>query len=737
MPRLAPRMFPLPTLLLCLPMLAQGPRFPGRTPTLLTSLTRGADAPRLWLRNLTLPEDWARGDAQFLLLWGDECFEDTPSSAQVDALWGAEGWDPAEPRSVLVDGRGRKLASWAGLPHPTDVLEALRNTGWRPHHERLEAFIRDHPDQAQARAARITTLFGRLLRLDEPRDAELSAATASTLMESLRELRADPSWVDHAPVLAWCGFLNQFAKRKTPPFPEEDLRPLKEEIANAILRNPYDTTLWFAWSEILSRPEEVQVLMDRLISLPGDPLIPGGAAMSVIQALARLGAGSTLETLAERMLTARPAFPSQVQSRWRAARVTALFLQDRKAEGFRQLQSDLEQQPEVGFWVLSFTGFPGEINPLSDTERKHVMELLNARGPRRERPTPSEPSPVLRLDLAGNPAWTKAASPLPGHSAFDEWGVAELAWGTLDDPAWAALRARQDWGPEGRWVLHRGEELLASGTELPTASALSDRMRDAGAPLLAQLRILLKLHPELTAARRRRLRILQTRMPHPRLELLLMEDAATLQEPFLFPADLAEKLQKPLWEGAARRVLPELEAQLQHWPEDSDTWKAWLDWTHMVGKGDVQALMARLDLVPTTPTEEGPLPYRLASDLAEHLKAQGRSTELAAWGRPFWPHLLAQLPAALEGAKGATRRPPARGEGFARWEAAQEASTRLQHAQSLLRAWVEALRGTRATAEADAVAQALDALQPGLALRFLGAPEKPAKAPSRAAPPRP
>lgn len=727
----------LPALLLCLPLLAQGPRFPGRRPMILESTVPGSDTPRLWLRNLTLPTDWVRSEAELLPLWEEDLGEGTPTPGQLEALWKAEGWDPAAPRTVLVDGTGRKLASWPGMPRPGEVLDALRTSGWRPRLEALEAFIRDHPDQAQARAARLTALLLRLLRLDDPRDAERAKATAAAVLEALRDLRGDPAWVDHAPVVAWCSLLNHLAKREIPPFSEEDLRPLREDLAHSLLQSPYDSSLWFAWSELVSRPEEVQSVLDRLVPLPGEPPLPAGALMPVVQALARLGAGPALETLAERMLAARPPFPPQVQGRWRAARVTALFLQDRKAEGFRQLQSELELQPDSGFWVLAFTGYPGVAKPLSDAERKQVIELLNARGPRRGRPAPPEGAPLLRLDLAGSPTWAKAAAALPADPAFDDWSEADLAWGTLDPATWEELRTRQGWGPEGRWILHRGSDLIASGTELPLATALADRLREAGPPPLAQLRTLLKQHPDLTAARRRRLRLLQARMPHPRLELLLREDALALQEPFLHPVDLAEKLQKPLWEGAARRILPELEALIRRWPEDPEAWTAWLDWTRMAGQGDAAALLGGLDLAPRDPAEEGPLPYGLASDLASHLKAHGRTAELAAWGRPFWPHLLAQLPLALELAKGARREPPDGREAFGRWEAARSAANRVQSAQSLLRAWVEALRATGATAEADTVAQALEALQSGLALRFLGRVESKPTAPSRPTPPKP
>lgn len=731
-------MRPLPALFLCLPLLAQGPRFLGRAPGFLGPWAAAAEAPRLWLRNLTLPADWARGDAEVYALWGEDLTEGTPSPAQLETLWTAEGWAPAEPRVVLVDGGGRKLASWAGLPRPSEVLEALRNAGCPPRLERLEAFIRDHPGQAQAKVARISALLARLVKFEAPRDADRAAATASAVKECLRDLRSDPAWVDHAPVLTWCGAFNQLARWETPPITGEDLRPLRQEVEAALLRKTYDLGLWFAWSQLVSRPEEVQVLLDRITPLPGEPPVPTGAVMPLVTPFARLGAGPELEALAERMLAVRPALPPQAQSRWRAARAAALFLQDRKAEGFRQLQSDLEQHPETGPWVLALTGLSGAKNPLLEGDRKRVMDLLSTRGPRRERPTPPEPAPILRLDLGGTPAWAKAAAALPGDPAFDDWGDAELAWGTLDPATWSELRATHGWGPEGRWILHRGDEVIDSGAEPPAAPALADRLRAAGPPALAQLRTLLRQHPELTAARRKRLRLLQARMPHPRLELLLREDALALQEPFLHPADLEEKLQRPLWEGAARRILPELEARIRRWPEDPEAWTAWLDWTRMAGQGDAAALLGGLDLVPRNPAEEGPLPFRLAADLASHLKAQGRRAELAAWGRPFWPHLRALLPAALEQAKGASRQPPSGAEAQARWAAAREAASRLQEGQAILRPWVGALRATGGAAEAEAVAQALEALQPGLALRLLGSPEsKPPTAPSRPAPPRP
>ena len=723
----------VPALLLCLPLLAQGPPITRRAPVLEAGPS-GSALPQLWVRNLTLPPAWALGDPELAEAWDSDIREGDPTKAQQAALWDAEGWTAAEPRVVLVNEVGRKLASWAALPKPAEVREALRASGWAPRRERLEAFLREHPDHGQARVAQVGLLLLRLLRLDPEAPSETEAAA---FLEALGTLRQDPAWVDHAPLFFWGSLLGILARRPHPPLPPDLSRSLREEVAQTLRASPYDAPLWFAWGSLVSDGSQVDALVAQMIGLPGDPPLPSQSVFPLMSTLVRLGDGPRLEAIAERMLGARPPLPDRDQARWQSGRIAAHFLQGRKAEGFRQLQADLEAHPEPALWLSILMNLPDGPSPLTSEDRQRIAELQRTR-PRNRPPVPAaEPAPGLRLDLGGSPPWSKAAAALAGDPAFDDWGGSELAWGTLDSAAWAALRARNEWGPDGRWVLHRGEDLIASGTELPSAAALADRVREAGLPELAQLRQLLKEHPGYLAARRRRMRLVQVRMPHPRLEVMLLEDARVLGEAFLVPAELGEKLQKPLWEAASRRVLPELEGLLHRWPGDEMAWTAWLDWTALAGTGDAAALLARLDLFPTRPEEEGPLPYRLASALGARLKAQGRWAELAAWGRPFWSHLALQLPVALDRARGARRDAPPEGADRSQGASVREASERLQEMQALLRLWAEALRATRAQAEAEAVAQALEALQPGLALRVLGSPEKAAKAPSRPAPPMP
>ncbi len=728
---MAPSMRLLPLLLPSL-LLAQAPG-PAPRSGVRFSTSLGAELSfQVWVRNQALPAGWAQGDADLHRVWEEEVQLERPPQAQLEALWSREGWNPTEPRLVLVDALGRKVAAWADLPTPALVREAMRNAGWSPRLERLEAFIRQHPDQGEAQAQRISLLLGRLTRLDPERDAEATAAAAEALQDGLRRLRAFEDWPYRTPVGSWGMVLGHLGRRKDPPLPVDLSRALRADIASALLRAPFERGLWNAWGNLAEEPADLDALLDRLVPLPGEPPLPGVALQPVLGFLIRINAGPALGPLCERMLSASPAFTPPAQAQWRAGRVAALFLQDRREEAHRQLQADVELQPEVAFAVPGLLGMPGSPMPLTGEDRKRISALLGNRGPRR--PSPAPERPVLRLEVGGSPIWAKAAAALATHPAFDDWGEGELTWGTLNEATWRDLRTRLGWGPEGRWILHRGDEVLASGTELPEPGALADRVREGGLPALAALRGLLRRQPDHVAALRRRSRLLLTRMPHPRLEVLLLADALRLQEPFLDSAERSAALQRPLWEGAARRILPELEAGVQRWPEDEEAWLTWLDWSHLAGRGEAPELLGRLERMPSGSPPSGPLSLGLGAAVAERLKAQGRSRELAAWGRPFWEALLPLLPAWVERAQGHGRSsPPGNLEDRSRWLAGQEASGRLRETQTLLRPWVEALQGR----EAEGIRQALDAVEPGLARRLLGSPDGKPTAPSRPAPPGP
>lgn len=758
----------IPALLLPLPLLAQGtqaprPGGPGRPAqarpqgpglpgpggggAFRGAFDLGSSVHRLWVRNVTLSPGWSRRDPEMRLLWNEELRLDTPSEAQVQALWGREGWNLEDPRVVLVGAEDRVITSWGGEPRPEEVLSALKGSGWTSRLSRLEDFLREHPDQGQARLGQIQVLANRMRRLDPEAEPLLSASNAAALEIALERLRELPDWPRQVPGPLWSAQLRGLFDRPNAPLAPDLRRRLREDVEEALVRDPAQPSLWFLWSLFATAPTEGETLIARLPKLPGQALLPAAAVQPLVAFHLRSGGASALESLATRIIPETTTWSADAA--WRAARVAALFGQRRKEEAFRTLESDQEALPDVGFTGRVMALFPllqapeGEEPYLTPADRTRMFttlqegrQLAQAKA-RAKRMDDTEEEPVLRFELGGAPAWGRAWATLPTHPAFDDWGPSELAFGRLEEQAWQALRSRQGWGPEPRWILRKGEVVFESGTEAPTAAAFADLALRQGEPRLAQLRRTLKAHPDLLAARRLRLQLLRERMPHPRLEALLLEDAQKVAEPF---AEEAFKPLPELWGGPARRKALALEQSLGHWPQDTSAWLAWLDWSRIAGRGDAASLLQQLPQPPLEPGEEGPLPTSVGSAIAERLLAQGRLQELASFGRLFWAHLQPRLAQAAQVAE-RSRPTPNRGpspEDINRMIQGQMALGQIRGALNLLRPWTQALRATGQGPEADTVGAALEAIQPGLGQRLAEGGRRnppPPTAPSRPAPP--
>lgn len=713
---------------------------------------------RLWTRNVELSAGWSRTDPEMRLLWNEELRIDAPTEAQVQALWEKQGWNLDDPRIVLVGAEDRVVASWRGEPRAGEVLAALKGSGWASRQERLQDFLREHPDQGQARLALIQIFAARARRLDPDQDAALSAANATALQAQLERLRELPDWAGRASGQAWTFTLRNLLDRDPAPVGTDLRRHLREDVEAEILRNPAIGGLWSLWGLLAAAPGDAESLIARLPRLPGQALLPTGAVQPLVEYHLRTGACAALEALASRMIPETPTWSADAS--WRSARVAALFGQRRKEEAFRTMQSDQEALPEVGFLgrvmglLPLLQQLPSEDAYLTPDDRVRLFNTVNEGGQlarakaKARRADEDEKAPVLRLEVAGGPAWAKDWAGLAKHPAFDEWGPSELAFGTLEGTPWQSLRERKGWGPEARWILRKGDDVFASGTEAPTAQALADAARAQGEPRLAQLRKLMKEHPDLLAARSLRLAYLKERMPHSRLEALLLEDAQKVESAFL-PEGF--KPLPELWAGPARRKATELEGALARWPQNLPLWRAWLDWSQVTGQGDAAALLQGLPKPLLAPGEEGPLPTEVAGSIADRLQEQGRLKELAAFGRPFWESMKARLPRAARAAEGPrfpglqeggpTKAPTP--EDIQRMAQAEVAQSQLRSAMGLLRPWMEALRATRQGPEADAVVAALEEVQPGLGQRLSGggqrnaatAPSTPAR-PAGGSPPR-
>ncbi len=755
-----------PLLFLTLPLLAQGTPRPaspasGRPAQSGTGLQgrgglgfrMGSDLAtpihRLWLRNLDLSPNWSRTDPELRQIWAEELQIGTPTEAQMQALWGKQGWNLDDPRVVLVGAEDRVIASWSREPRPEEVFAALKGSGWVARLDRLQDFLREYPDQGQARLALIQLLANRARRLDPEKDASLSLANATVLEQALDRLRTLPEWPIKTPGPQWNALFRDLLTREPALLSPDLRRRLREDVEAEILHNPAHGSLWSLWGLFATLPSEAESLIARLPRLPGQALLLPGAVQPLVEFHLRKGGCTALEALASRMIPETTTWSADAA--WRSARVAALIGQRRKEEAFRTLQSDMEALPDVGFMPGLMMLLPvlqlaeGEEPYLTPEDHTRLFNLIEegrqaARAKAKAnalRAGEDDEAPRLRLEVAGAPTWGKDWANLAKHPAFDDWGPQELAFGTLEGAAWKAWRERKGWGPEPRWLLRKGDDLFASGTESLPAQALADLARAQGEPRLAQIRKVLKEHPDLLAARGLRLAYLKLRMPHPRLETVLLEDAQKLTSAFL-----TEEF-KPLpdlWQNPARRKLAELESLLMRWPEDTPTWLAWLDWSKVAGRGDAAALLQRLPLPPAEAGEEAPLPIHVGRALAEGLRQQERFKELADFGRPFWEALKPRLTRAtlveadvrhsslatyLPTPGGGISTPTGGGKPPTPEEAnrlmqAQLAMVQIRVALGLLVPWVEALRATRQGAEADAVITTLEGIQPGLGQRANG-----------------
>ncbi len=270
------------------------------------------------------------------------------------------------------------------------------------------------------------------------------------------------------------------------------------------------------------------------------------------------------------------------------------------------------------------------------------------------RPRPPMPPlpPAPRLALLGAPAWLKGWEAVRSSEALLPWSRAELAWTTLAPAEADALRVRMGWGPEPRWVLLLGEESVASGTQCPEPGLLAGILERERPSKLQRLDRILERHPTHLGARRARLALLKARMPEPRLERVLAEDARAAfppaemgfqDYPLDFGPDAPWKPDPALWQWSAQQVLPRLESLLRSWPNQQAVWKAWLAWARFhPERPSVVAFSGTLTLWTSRERWMGGLSLEVLRAVTEELRRDRNYPELARWLDAAWRARLAQ-----------------------------------------------------------------------------------------------
>jgi hypothetical protein len=643
--------------------------------------------------------------------------------------WGGEAAWGNGPRWGLGSPEGKLIQTWDREPTPQEVLSLMRSAGWTPFQERLEAFLREHPDQGEAQLALLRAMVPMLLRSlkEVPGGAGAAAASDGTpatqwtvdpalraaFTDRLRKLMAVPGWVRQPGLRFVLNALLDNDDLAAAVLDADLRRDLREEAEEALRHTPSDPQLWALYANLCGPGDApaAKALLMGLAAPPGEAWPPAAAAVpmggilgaakdwSGLEALASWAAGQVGLTPGAR---GSGLFARNPAGSWTALGLWAAWEQGRHDEVFRSLEAQLKE-PSPGLMQAL-----GRIRgSATEEERTRLADLFRgARGAFREAFRPAEPPPPLRLAKVGEPAWAAAFGKLSQAPAFDAWGGDELAWGGVDGDAAKALA--RTLGAAG-WAALRGNEVLASGRDLPPPQALADQLRALAPPRLEAFGTFVKQHPEQEEARRARLGLLRSRMPHPRLEMQLLEEAKTLRSAFGAGEDWTPT--PDLWRAPAKRLVPELELQLRRWPSEGATWEAWVEWSTLLqAPPDPSDLLKRLPIFRMREwmgVDAGPLPLEVASRVARKLKALGRWKDLEAWCRTFWDGgLRAELPDLLT--PGSARFRQGLGEG---------ALQRLGPA--LLQPWVEALEHTGAKAKAQLLRQDLDAVQPGLAKRLL------------------
>lgn len=279
---------------------------------------------------------------------------------------------------------------------------------------------------------------------------------------------------------------------------------------------------------------------------------------------------------------------------------------------------------------LDTTGDPGAWRHL----------LLPQEGRRAQRPPMPQAQPPLRLALLGLPPWLVGWTALHDAPELEPWSPGELRWEIPGPRVHAEVRARHGWDPRPRWALFRGDDLLASGDDLPTAGALASVLGAHGTPLLERFARRLAEEPGHLPTRRARFQAVLARMPDKGVEALLAEDAARALLELPFEPGAAWNPDPALWGQAAQEVLPALEERLRTWPSRPDLWKAWISWARFhPGKPSILDLVQSLAFWSPVADWRAGLPYAVQREVAVDLRARGDWSRMRDWFQAAWDRL--------------------------------------------------------------------------------------------------
>lgn len=575
---------------------------------------------------------------------------------------------PSTTAWVLLSPEGELKASGPGNPSGDATLGHLRRSGLTPRWERREAFLKDHPDHGEARAEALEEAM-RLaqFRLQQARQAgkipqalpdqvlprcelpnsEAGVALAKKILADIKDpleaWLAVPGWERSSPsnlVMLSSMNLVRLGAGLVP-----DLQSPFDQLCNGVARqverdNPQVESAFTLG--LLGKPGAL-ALEDLVRQRWDDPDRPWPNP-SLVMGLGRtpfLDESRVLDTLEN----LGPAAPSrQAPENWEAfLRFRKILLQARlplkaRLEQWDGVVADLAElrRLEGNAWDAGKNQLlRNQSKARSQTQVKELLELP----PLPDLPAPP-PLPPLRLILVGKAPWLTRWLSLKDAAPLALWAPSELRWEVADQGLAADLQAKYGWDAVPRWALLREETLLASGPTCPNPEALAAQLTAQGPSRLQRLATYLERNPEHRNVRRARVDLLRTRLPNPTLEALMAEDARLLGTSVDISPMAGWTPDPTLWEWAAQRTLPQLEATLQRWPSDVRTWWSWIAWSRFhPSRPSALALVQRLPLWRDRDAWAAALPKDVHLAVAEEFRQQGRFEEMRAWFQNAWESL--------------------------------------------------------------------------------------------------
>ncbi len=582
-----------------------------------------------------LPAVYPRSDEALLLLGatGDMNIQAIDGPGLV-GLQEARGWKEG-PHWILLGRDGAVLDEGTDLPTGDYLQSRLSGAGIPSTWELLNTFIREHPDNGSAIQRRliIATRLARrrLLNLKDQGKVHGVKFTTESLLPGFESAKL----VDQALPEEWCleveDSLNRLNQLPDPwrlgnrlffqlwldlygkvasPGLRVELAKLKDAVQKAWGRCPHSRRnpmqagpqgddlfglgeFWMA-CEVASSSRASLPELPMLIPSPGR-FWPDSLVLSYIWSRPGWGHGQEFLTFLDR-LPSLDSGPIPWSAYWRewtlsqaiSSKLRALSLANlgRWQDAVSALQEcrriSGKDWKEIGPPLLEWLSTPPSADEpdKATTPKKPLvpdtfLEVLRL-PPLEDLRPPPKPEP-LRFLVWGQPGWISQWEALRGSPSLAPWSVAEL---TREVPSESdTARMVQAGFPTQGWaVFHGHATIVARGEDRPNVAQLEAHLRSVAPSRIHLLDDFVAKHPEHLDARRDRLALVKARMPQASLETRFQEDAAAALLSLDFGPEAPWVSDLEGWRNQARKVVPELEAILQRWPDNAEVWRAWITW---------------------------------------------------------------------------------------------------------------------------------------------------------------